>query len=202
LNTLSKTNQNLKKILVKLASVVTKIHDYLKKIIKVIKMAFDKNTVKTYIDGQNRYHEELSASNESSKKRIATHIGLILALLAFLYAGALDASKSVQERLFIPTELYGQIFYAAGLFFILLALGRLIHGSRPNGSWSIGHESSDSQAVESMTEKDYLIKLKNDNEESRKYNVDQYNKKYFALKDSFYPMLLGAIIMIVLRYFQ
>ena len=165
-------------------------------------MPIDKNTLKTYIEGQQRYHDELSASNNSVKSRIATYIGLILALLAFLYVGALDESKTVLERLFIPDELYGKIFYVAGLFFLLMALGRLINGSRPSGSWSVGHQSADVAEVENMKEEDYLIKLKNDNDDSRLYNLNQYNEQFDALKKSFYPMLLGAIIMIVLRYFQ
>lgn len=165
-------------------------------------MALDKETLRLYIHEQSRFHDELTSSSNGAKTKIATYIGTILALFAFLYAGALDPTKTVLQRLFIPDELYGKIFYAIGLFFLLFALGKLIHGARPNGFWSVGYQSSDLIDVESMSETDYLIKLKNNNDEARASNIDQYNKKFVALKDAFFPMLIGAIIMIVLRYFQ
>ncbi len=165
-------------------------------------MAVDKKTLRIYINEQRHFHDELTTANLSLKNKIATYIGAILAFMAFLYVGALDESKTVLERLFIPDELYGKIFYAAGLLFLLMALGKLINGSRPNGTWSVGYESSDINSIEIMKEEDYLIKLKNDNDNARKSNILQYNSKFTSLKDSFYPMLLGATIMIVIRYFQ
>lgn len=162
----------------------------------------DTKALKIYIAEQERFHDELTAANAGLKVRLTTYIGAILALLAFLYVSALDSSKTPQARLFIPHELYGQIFYITGLFFILYALGRLIHGMRPNGFWSVGYDSTDLKKVESLSEEEYLMKLKNDNDNARRSNVDDYNRRQSSLKDAFYPMLIGAIMMIVLRYFQ
>jgi hypothetical protein len=165
-------------------------------------VAVDKEALKHYVSEQHRFHDELTKANDAIKNKIVAYIGAIFAFLAFIYVGALDATKTVPERLFIPDELYGKIFYAAGLFFILLALGKLIHGSRPSGYWSVGFQSSDLENIEIMEEEEYLVKLKNDNDDARKENLRQYDKSYAALKDAFYPMLLGAIILVVLRYFQ
>lgn len=165
-------------------------------------MAADKNTIIRYIDEQRRFHDELTSSFNGLRSKIATYIGLILAFLAFLYAGALDENKTTLQRLFIPEELYGKVFYSLGLFMILYALGKLIHGARPNGQWSVAFQSSDYTEIENMTELDYLLKQKNDYEASRKENVTTHNKKHEAVRDSFYPLLLGAIVLIVLRYFQ
>jgi hypothetical protein len=165
-------------------------------------MAVDKETLKHYIQEQRRYHDELTSSYQSLRTKIITYIGAVLALFAFLYAGALDAAKTTQQRLFIPNELYGKIFYYFGLFLVLYALGKLVHGARPNGSWGVAMDSNDARVIESMTEEEYLIKLKDDHEKMRRYNLDQHEQKLVAIKDSFYPLLLGAIILIALRYFQ
>lgn len=165
-------------------------------------MSIDKNAVTRYIEEQRRFHDELTDSFKSLRGKITTYIGLILAFLAFLYAGALDDSKPTQERLFIPEELYGKIFYAAGLFLLLYALGKLIYGARPNSVWTVAFQSNDCDAIEEMTESEYLIKQKNDYENARKDNILVHAKKHEAVKDSFYPLLLGAILLIVLRYFQ
>ncbi len=165
-------------------------------------MAIDKKAIKLYIEEQRLYHNELTSANIAVRNKTVTYIGATLALLAFLYAGALNTDKTTLQRLFIPEELYGKIFYFFGLFLVLYALGKLIHGSRPNGVWTVAVESKDAKLVENMSEEDYLVKLKDDYENTRADNIQQYNSHHTAFKDAFYPLLLGAIILIVLRYFQ
>ncbi|HEV2402854.1 MAG TPA: hypothetical protein VGS08_01495 [Candidatus Saccharimonadales bacterium] len=165
-------------------------------------MATDIKTIKLYIEEQRRYHDELTLANITARAKIITYTGAVLALLAFLYVGALDSRKTVAQKLFIPQQLYGKLFYYFGLFAVLYALGKLIHGSRPSGIWTVAVESKDVSTVETMSEESYLIKLKNDYEVARKSNIQQYDRRQTALGDSFYPMLMGAIILIVLRYFQ
>lgn len=165
-------------------------------------MSADKKSLKLYIEEQRRYHDELTAANITIRNKITTYIGVILALLTFLYSGALDKTKPTLERLFIPPELYGKIFYFFGLFFVFYSISRLVHASRPNGTWSVAVDSKDTELIESIHEEEYLVKLKNDYELARSENVVQYDKRFIAFKDSFYPLLLGAIILIVLRYFQ
>lgn len=166
------------------------------------RMVTDKESLKTYIEEQRRYHAELTSSYLGKTTKIITYIGAILALLAFLYSGALDSTKPTFERLFIPAELYGKIFYAFGLFLLLYALGKLIHAARPAGQWTVAVQSKDVKAVESMTEEAYLLKLKDDYENARRDNIALNDTKHYAIRDSYYPMLIGAIVLIVLRYFQ
>jgi hypothetical protein len=162
----------------------------------------DKEAIKLYIEEQRRYHDELTAANIAVRTKTVSYIGALLAFLAFLYSGALDANKSAAERLFIPDELYGKIFYFFGLFLVLYALGKLVHSSRPNGTWTVAVASKDTEAIEEMSEEAYLLKLKDDYESARQDNVRQYTAHWSAFKDAFYPLLLGVIILIVLRYFQ
>ena len=166
-------------------------------------MAIDKESIRLYIEEQRRYHDELTHSFSVQKTRIYAYIGAILAVLAFLYSGALDENKTTtREKLFIPDELYGQVFYAFGLFLLLYALGKLVQGARPNSIWTVALQSKDYKKVESKSEGEYLVELKDYYEDARSSNIVQYSEKHEALRDSFYPMLLGAIILVVLRYFQ
>lgn len=165
-------------------------------------MAAKKTATREFIRQQERFHDELTAEKNRIKTKNYTYIAAIFTFFAFIYSSALNDSKPVQDRLFIPDELYGIIFYAAGLFFLMYALGKLIHGARPYGVWYVGYESEDAEAVETMSEDDYMVKLKNDNETAHERNIAQYNKHYIAVKDSFYPMVIGAIVLVVLRYFQ
>jgi|GEM_PF-932159 len=165
-------------------------------------VAPDKKALKLYIKEQQRYHDELTSSYGELRTKIQAYIGAILAFLAFLYAGALDAHKTTLQRLFIPDALYGKIFYFFGLFLIFYGLGKLVHGSRPKGVWTVALQSKDVKNVERMSEAEYLINLKDSYEDARRDNIRQYNTKADSFRDAFYPLLLGAIIMIVLRYFQ
>lgn len=165
-------------------------------------MAVDIEALKAYIKEQQRFHDELTSSFHKISTKITTYIGATLALLVFLYSRALDDTKPTLERLFIPDELYGKLFYFLGLFLVLYALMRLVHGSRPGGTWSVAYSSADLNAIETTSNEDYLVKLKNDYNDARVENLKEHTKKYEALRDAFYPLLLGATIMIVLRYFQ
>lgn len=165
-------------------------------------MSTDKQTLKEYIKQQENFYNAITGANHNLKNKIMTYTGTILALLAFLYSGALDEKKSVLQKLFIPEELYGKIFYAVGLFLVLYAFGKLLKGARPNGRWHMGFASDDVKLVENMKEEDYLKKLKDDNDEALDCDLKEYNSRFVAIKDSFYPMVIGGIILVVLRYFQ
>lgn len=84
---------------------------------------------------QQRFHDELTHSFENIKNKIIVYIGAILTVLTFLYSGAIDTSKGVKERLFIPFELYGVVFYFFGLACILYALFVLVRAMKMDIQW-------------------------------------------------------------------
>ncbi|HSW66684.1 MAG TPA: hypothetical protein VLI54_06115 [Bacillota bacterium] len=157
------------------------------------------------VEEQRRFHNELTSSFAATRAKILYFIGASLALLTFLYAGASnpDGHKlTVHERLFIPHDLYGLIFYFAGLTLVLYALAKLIHGAKPDSLWSVPFEQEDFITLKDTDERIYLEKLKNEYVKTTASNLAVHDRKSCALKDAFYPLLLGAIVLVVLRYFQ
>lgn len=168
-------------------------------------MPASKEVLKVAVDEQRRFHDELTDSFKGLRTKILTFIGATLALLTFLYAGASKdngAALSTQERLFIPHELYGLIFYFAGLACLLYALAKLVHGAKPDATWSVPLEQDDYIGLNEKDEVVFLTKLKDEYVKTTSSNLKVHSKKSAALKDSFYPLLIGAILLVVLRYFQ
>lgn len=77
-----------------------------------------------------------------------------------------------------------------------------MHGARPGAIWSVPFTQSDYANLSEKDEREYLLNLKNEYIEKTESNLIVHGKKSVALKDSFYPLLLGAIILVALRYFQ
>lgn len=164
-----------------------------------------KEVLKIAVDEQRRFHDELTSSFRGMRAKTLYFIGATLALLTFLYAGA-SSSKgmhiSVKERLFIPDELYGLIFYFTGLALVLYALAKLVHGAKPDAKWTVPFEQEDLLTLDETDERRFLENLKNEYVKTTIANLEIHTKKSVALKDAFYPLLVGAILLVVLRYFQ
>ncbi|HYH74510.1 MAG TPA: hypothetical protein VD735_00965 [Candidatus Saccharimonadales bacterium] len=157
------------------------------------------------VDEQRRFHDELTASFSSLRSKILYFIGATLAVMTFLYAGASSASgegAGVRERLFIPDELYGLIFYFVGLACLLYALAKLVHGAKPDARWRVPFEQEEYATLAEQDEKAYLIKLKDEYVKATAHNLKVHAKKGESITSSFYPLLVGAILLVALRYFQ
>ena len=126
--------------------------------------------LKSTLAEQQRFHDELTNSFDDTKNRIVVYIGAILAGLAFLYSGAIDTSKGVRERLFIPEELYGIIFYFFGLTCILYALFVLIRAMKMDTQWEVYTDTSDRRIIGSiddrLTKREYLQEMVNGYEDA------------------------------------
>ena len=170
-------------------------------------MAASKEVLRIAIEEQRRFHDELTSSFRGLRLKILTFIGGILALLAFLYANPPAPTNghtklTTQQRLFIPHALYGQIFYVMGFGLLIFALAKLIHGARPNSLWYVPFETDDYESLNENDETKYLVSLKDEYVKCMKANKEEHATKSNALRDAFYPLLIGAIMLIVLRYFQ
>ena len=158
------------------------------------------------LEEQRRFHDELTTSFDGQRNKIVYFIATALAILTFLYSGATDSAKSISERLFIPDELYGIIFYFFGLFSLLYALVELIKGARPDTQWEVPSDAIEQHALgdvnDQISKKAFLQSLVNEYEVSSTKNLTVHGKKSEAIKSAFFPLLIGAIILVVLRFFQ
>jgi hypothetical protein len=158
------------------------------------------------LDEQRRFHQELTNSFDNIKRKIVLYIGAILAVLTFLYSGALDETKTMRQRLFIPDELYGMIFYFFGLACLVYALFVLIRAMRTDTQWEVFSDTTERRVVGSIDEKldedEYLQEMVNGYETATGKNLQAHRIKSIALQNAFLPMIGGAIILVVLRFFQ
>ena len=158
------------------------------------------------LDEQRRFHDEITSSFESIKSKIVLYIGALLAVLTFLYSGALDDKKSMQARLFIPTELYGMLFYFFGLLCVGYALFILIRSMRKVAQWEVFSDTADGRIVggldKKLGKKEYLQSMVDGYDKATNNNLTEHKNKYDAIKNAFSPMIGGAIILVVLRFFQ
>lgn len=160
----------------------------------------------TALEEQRRFHDEITSSFDNIKSKIVLYIGAMLAVLTFLYSGALDGSKSMRERLFIPPELYGMLFYFFGLACITYALFVLIRAMRIDTEWEVYTETAERRIIggvdEKLDQKEYLQEMVDGYELATSKNLKAHKIKAVAIKAAFSPMIGGAIILVVLRFFR
>ena len=137
--------------------------------------------LKSTLAEQQRFHDELTNSFDDTKNRIVVYIGAILAILTFLYSGAIDTSKGVRERLFISEELYGIIFYFFGLTCILYALFVLVRAMKMDTQWEVYTDTSDRRIIGSidnrLTKREYLQEMVNGYEDASEKNLKSHKIK-------------------------
>ena len=136
----------------------------------------------------------LSAASDSVKTKALTFMGGGLALLAYLYAS--DAGD-----IFYPDETYGRIFYAVGLALIIGALVMLFNSLLPR-RWDFSIDSSDLEDMNFEDHNHYLQYVKDNYITAYKRNLATYNTSHRILNLSFFPLVIGGIILVVLKIFN
>lgn len=149
--------------------------------------------LQTTLEEQRQFHAEITSSFENIKSKTVLYIGAILAILTFLYSGALNEEKSMRERLFIPVELYGMLFYFFGLACIAYALAILVRSMMKAPQWEVYTETADRRIIggidATLSRKEYLQEMVDGYENATNSNLKAHRVKYDALKNSFSPMI-------------
>lgn len=133
----------------------------------------------------------LSASYDKIKAKTLTFMGGGLALMVFLYSSG---------DVFFPSELYGRIFYIIGFALVVSALVMLFASMLPR-KWEFSIDSDDLEDLNFVDKEHYLQYVKNNYMYAYKCNLKTYEKNHKMLTLSFYPLIIGAIILVVLKTF-
>ena len=141
---------------------------------------------------QRRVYDHLCESYQHVKIKILTFLGGGLALLTFLYS---DGTT------FIPPQVYGRIFYFIGLTLLVSALIMLFVAIRPT-YWEVPTESVDLRKLDYDSPKDYLNYVKERYLICWDINRKAFQTKQKLLDFAFYPLIFGAIILVVLKIFK
>jgi hypothetical protein len=149
--------------------------------------------LKIAVDEQRRVDDWIAKNYDNVRNKILTLLGGGLASLTFLYSS---------RQLFIPPEIYGKIFYFAGLSLIILGISTLIHALRPM-HWEFTTEDKDLMnihKVETVTE--YLLYVRDKYMAAYKTNLHAYEYKQKLFNFSLYPLIFGVIILVVIKLFS
>lgn len=143
------------------------------------------------IDELRRAYDWVSHMYDKVKSKTLTFLGGGLALLIFLYSGG---------NLFFPSQVYGQIFYVIGLGLVVCSLVMLFVSTLPR-TWLLTVDSKDMDDMNFEDDNHYLQYVKNNYMEAYKFNKNIYEKNGKMLNLSFFPLVIGAIILVVLKIF-
>lgn len=143
------------------------------------------------IDELRRTLDWLNAAYDTVKTKTLTFMGGGLALLTFLYANG---------DIFFPHETYGRIFYIIGFASVIGALIMLFFSMLPR-IWEFSIDSNDLEDMNFEDKNHYLQYVKSNYMRAYKRNAKTYGKNHKVLNLSFFPLVLGAIILIVLKIF-
>ena len=151
----------------------------------------DEKTLETMIEELRRMNDWVDHAYQRVKTKTLTFLGGGLAVLTFLYSNG---------ETFIPTETYGRIFYFCGLGAVLGAIIMLFAALLPR-MWEFSIESKDIDTVEKYSGVEYLKYVKDRLFLTYRTNIETYDKNQRLLNRSFYPLVFGAIILVVLKIF-
>jgi|GEM_PF-1498339 len=143
------------------------------------------------IDELRRTLDWLNTAYDTVKNKTLTFMGGGLALLVFLYTGG---------DIFFPNEIYGQIFYAIGLALVIGALVMLFFSLLPR-VWEFSIDSKDLDDMNFVDKNHYLQYVKGNYMTAYRCNLKTYQKNHRVLNLSFFPLIIGAIILVVLKIF-
>lgn len=143
------------------------------------------------IDELQRTMDWLDASYRNTKTKTLTFMGGGFALMTFLYASG---------DLFFPPELYGRIIYVVGLALIIAALVILFLSMLPR-RWEFTTDYKDLCEMNFEDKNHYLQYVKDNYMAAYKNNMYTYDRNNKLLTSSFYPLVIGAILLVVLKIF-
>jgi hypothetical protein len=147
--------------------------------------------LETAITEQRRVYDWLSTGYDQAKIKVLTFFGGGLGVLTFLYSSG---------DTFIPHELYGKVFYFIGLGLMIFGLSTLVTAVQRR-HWEFPTETRDLKALQYETKRDYLEYIRDRYVACYELNVKAYDDKHKLLDIAFYPLVFGAIILVVLKIF-
>lgn len=126
------------------------------------------------------------------KSKIMIILGGSLALLTYLYSS---------DSLFLPEQLYGRIIYAIGLGLVLAGISMLYKASyRRIWAFPVDIKETRERTFKSYIE--YLYYVEKNFIEVYEKNSSQYTNVVKWLHWGFVTVVLGAILLIVIKFFS
>jgi len=149
------------------------------------------------LEEQRRDYDIVHSLHEAIKIKNVTFLAAALGLLGYLYTGT---NGKLKEKLFIPNQSYGVIFYVTGVFLLLGAIGGFMVVLIKNRAWHTAYDNDQEEDMLNDYEK-YLRYMRKRYLKVSKINVDCYEKRRYLLNNAFMAMILGVTILLLLKTF-
>ncbi|HTE57144.1 MAG TPA: hypothetical protein VK694_00210 [Verrucomicrobiae bacterium] len=162
-------------------------------------MAINIDVLEITIKELQRKYDKICHDFDGVRVKILTLIGGGLVFLSFLYAG--DNNGGMGD-IFFPSKLDSQIFYAIGLGSFLGALCVLFWAMRST-TWALPIDQKELAKLEERynSKGKFLVFLLEEYNEAYAFCKQQHLKKVALLDIGTNMLFIGAIILLVLRYF-
>jgi hypothetical protein len=162
-------------------------------------MSIRDNVLELTLQELQKKYNKICQDYDSARIKILTLFGGGLVFLSFLYSGK-DASG--RADIFFPPNMDGRIFYIIGLALFLGALCIFFWAIRPS-MWAMPTEASEIARLEERynTRNKFLIYLKDEYTEAIEFCMKQHEHKVKLLDIGTTMLFIGAIILLVLKYF-
>lgn len=151
----------------------------------------DDETLKLTIEELRRTNDWISNSYDKVKTKTFTFLGGGFGLLIFLYSSG---------DIFFPKEDYGRIFYVLGLALLIGSIVMLFVSLLPR-IWEFSTDCDELEELNFEDHSHYLQYVKSNYIKQYRKNKHTYEKNQRIMSLAFYPLTLGAIIMVVLKIF-
>lgn len=128
-------------------------------------------------------------------EKALTYFGGGLAVLTLLYTARISPTEPF---LFMPPELYGKIFYGAGVLLVVYGLWHLYQAILPR-DWELPTEHDKKDTILSMTDRGYLEYILERYYICYFINIKSLSRRQRGVSKGFNPLVLGAIILLVIK---
>ncbi len=151
------------------------------------------------IEELRRRYDKISHDYDTTRIKLITLLGGGLAFLSFMYSGKTPQGKA---DIFFPPALADRIFYFIGLGLVLVAMGVLFWAILPR-DWSLPLDAKRLNNLDDhyTSKNKFLLYVKNEYLESLAFCMRQLAKLVRMLNASLVMLFIGAIILLVLKYF-
>lgn len=144
------------------------------------------------VEEQRRVYDKMFDNYQQVKSRTLVFLAAGFALMTFLYASG---------DIFFPKQTYGQIFYLAALGLVIFGFCALFIALQA-ARWEYPTEKSRLQTLDFPSKVEYLEYIKDRYILCYTLNVTVCEKKHMLLRISFYPLIIGATILVLLKIFK
>lgn len=157
-------------------------------------MTNEEQLVKIYeksIEELRREDDWLNKNFSETKTKILSFLGGGLAILSFIFTNGFDW----------PEEMYGKIFYVAGLIICLIAISLLFIAIQPT-AWQVPGEIKEHIKIRNKNYLSFLRYIKGTYIETINKNSPQYEKKQMFLRISVLFLIIGSILLLIIKNFN